>query len=356
MKSKLKVACALAVAVLVPTIAIGCANNSATVEYSEITTKTFTSKQDLVESVEDTVVAVSTSAIVTSMGQQYIQSGAGSGVVMGVDSADDTVGYIVTNNHVIDGASDVTVTFSNDKTYSAKIVGADALKDIAVLKVDSDETLTLAVWGDSDNLRVGESTVAVGNPLGTLGGTVTSGIVSALGRDIALNDYQMTLIQTDTAINPGNSGGALFNMNGQVIGIVNAKQSSVSVEGICFAIPSNDAKAVFCDIIEHGKVTGRPDLGITLASASSIGGATNYLYVSEVNSSGAAAKAGIGRYDRIYMLNGTVIDSLLAYNTVLYSLKPNDVVEISYYDGSLKNGFLSWSAELQTVQVTLGES
>lgn len=355
MLNRLKTTLCVAVAAAVPMFAVGCADSSK-VEYSEITTKTFTNIQDLAASVEDSVVAVSTSAIVTSMGQQYIVSGAGSGVVLGVDGSDGTVGYIVTNNHVIENAEEVSVTFANEKTYSARIIGADAVSDIAVLKVDADETLTIAVWGDSDNLRVGESTVAVGNPLGTLGGTVTAGVVSALQRQIVLNDYQMTLIQTDTAINPGNSGGALFNMNGQVIGIVNSKTTSTNVEGICFAIPSNEARAVFGDIVEYGKVKGRPSLGVTMASASSIGGLSNFMYIYSIASGGAAAKGGLSRYDRIYAINDTVIDSLAAFNAVLYSNKAGDTVTVEYYDGVVSNGRLSWDNELKTAEIVLDEA
>ena len=184
-------------------------------------------------------------------------------------------GYVVTNAHVIydseyggGEASEISVLLSNDKSYDAEIVGYDTDCDIAVLKIDAEE-LTAAEFGDSDSLKLGESVVAIGNPLGfELMDTVTSGIISGKNREITINDKAMNLLQTDAAINSGNSGGPLINKYGQVIGINSSKMSSsyssqASIEGIGFAIPSNEVAKIVDDLMQYGYVTGKPQLGIS---------------------------------------------------------------------------------------------
>ncbi len=188
--------------------------------------------------------------------QQFITSGAGSGVIISSD------GYIITNNHVIDGASKITVRLSSGGEYAATVVGSDAQSDIAVIKID-EIALPSAKIGDSSKLAVGEEVLAIGNPLGTLGGSVTNGIVSALDREITIDGQKMTLLQTNAAINPGNSGGGLFNMNGELIAIVNAKSAGETIEGLGFAIPINYAHSIAQDLIANGYVGGRPAIGIS---------------------------------------------------------------------------------------------
>lgn len=209
--------------------------------------------------VENTVVEIKTEVVTTgSFFGNYIQSGAGSGVIISSD------GYIVTNNHVIDGASNITVRLKNGSEYKAELVGTDADSDLAVLKIEPESDLIPVIFGNSDELSVGQQVVAVGNPLGELGGTVTTGIISALDRELTIDGKKMNLLQMDAAVNPGNSGGGLFNLKGELIGIVNAKSSGDSVEGLGFAIPSATASKTAGELIEYGYVRGRVDLGLTL--------------------------------------------------------------------------------------------
>lgn len=214
--------------------------------------------------VKSSVVEIVTETIENSsyLGQ-YVLSGAGSGVIVSSD------GYIITNHHVIDGATKITVRLTDGSEYEAALIGSDELADIAVIKIKPAEgvTLSVAVLGDSDKLVVGEAVIAIGNPLGELGGTVTDGIVSALDREVTVDGKSMNLLQTNAAINPGNSGGGLFNLYGELVGIVNAKYSSTGVEGLGFVIPINNAKSVSEQLIQYGYVRGRPALGITVYDA-----------------------------------------------------------------------------------------
>ena len=185
----------------------------------------------VVELVADTVVEITTTNVVTDRFYgQYVTSGAGSGVIISEN------GYIITNNHVIDGAQRIYVRLTDGSEFEAKLIGGDAEKDIALIKINA-TGLKAAVMGSSKSLVVGQEVVAIGNPLGSLGGTVTDGIISALDRTVVVDGHQMTLMQTNAAINPGNSGGGLFNRAGELIGIVNAKQSDTGIEGLGFAIP-----------------------------------------------------------------------------------------------------------------------
>ncbi len=207
--------------------------------------------------VSKSVVEIRTETVSTSsIFSQYITEGAGSGVIITAD------GYIITNYHVIDNASTVTVSTNDGTKYSAKVIGYDVDSDIAVIKIEA-TGLTPAVVGDSTRLVVGEEVIAIGNPLGSLGGTVTNGIISALAREITIDGTQMTLLQTNAAINPGNSGGGLFNMAGELVGIVNAKSSGSGIEGLGFAIPSSTAAQVVEQLINYGYVRGRVSLGIS---------------------------------------------------------------------------------------------
>ena len=209
------------------------------------------------ERVAKSVVEIRTETVSTSsIFSQYITEGAGSGVIITAD------GYIITNYHVIDNASTVTVSLNDGTKYTAKVIGYDSDSDIAVIKIEA-TGLTPAVVGDSAKLVVGEEVIAIGNPLGSLGGTVTNGIISALAREITIDGTQMTLLQTNAAINPGNSGGGLFNMAGELVGIVNAKSSGSGIEGLGFAIPSSTAAQVVEQLINYGYVRGRVSLGIS---------------------------------------------------------------------------------------------
>ncbi|MBR4292735.1 MAG: trypsin-like peptidase domain-containing protein, partial [Clostridia bacterium] len=208
------------------------------------------------EKVSPAVVEITTETIETSSYfGQYITDGAGSGVIITEN------GYVLTCAHVIDGATSVNVKMSDGLSYPAKVIGSDTVTDVAVLKIEG-EKFPFVVVGDSDKLIVGEIAVAIGNPLGELGGTVTNGIISALDREVKIQEQSYNLLQTNAAINPGNSGGGLFNINGELIGIVNAKSSGEGIEGLGFAIPINDALEVSEQLINFGYIKGRPRLGI----------------------------------------------------------------------------------------------
>ncbi len=234
-----------------------------TVLYRSVSTdaeaKTEASLKDVIAAVENSVVEITTE-FKSSGFFQYVSSGAGSGVVISED------GYIVTNNHVISNegklADTVMVRMKDGAMYEARLVGRDADTDIAVIKVEA-SGLPAAVFGDSDSLYVGQDIIAIGNPLGELGGTVTEGIISALDREVDVEGVKMNLLQISAAVNPGNSGGGLFNMKGELVGIVNAKSSGSGIEGLGFAIPSSDAQRVASELMENGYVTGKPYLGIS---------------------------------------------------------------------------------------------
>ena len=206
----------------------------------------------------DSVVEITTEQVAFYFGE-YISSGAGSGVIV------DSDGYIITCAHVVDGADSITVKLTNGDSYEAKLIGSDTQTDIAVIKIEA-SGLVAASIGDSDKVVVGETAIAIGNPLGSLGGTVTSGIVSALNREIEIDGQKYTLLQTDASINPGNSGGGLFDIDGNLIGIVNAKSSDPSsettIEGLGFAIPINQAINIAEQLVDKGYVGGRVNLGV----------------------------------------------------------------------------------------------
>lgn len=225
--------------------------------------------------IADSVVEISTETVVQSgkVGQ-YVTSGAGSGVII------STEGFIVTNHHVIDGADSITVRLKNGRTYEGHLVGADELTDIAVVWIDAgDAPLTVATLGCSYDLVVGEQVLAIGNPLGSLGGTVTNGIISATERLIRIEDVDMKLLQISAPISPGNSGGGLFNLAGDLVGVVNAKCSEGSVEGLGFAIPVDTAYDVILELIDHGYVKGRPESGLTFVDVTSSATAMYYFHI-----------------------------------------------------------------------------
>ena len=290
--------------------------------------------EQVADLVSPSVVVITTEQVVYSQwswyGQNQVESGAGSGVIISSD------GYILTCAHVVDGASTITVTIG-DKDYTATLVGEDTTSDIAVIKIDADG-LTPATVGNSDSLKVGQSVMAVGNPLGELGGTVTGGMISALNRSVTIQGSSsvntMSLIQMDASVSPGNSGGGLFNMNGELVGIVNAKSSSSDAEGLGFAIPINDAIKVAQELLENGYVTGRPYLGITYLAvtdaqtASQLGVNAYGVYVVEVVKGGPAEKAGLQAGDRIVSVDGTEIASKDDLGTLMQKHAAGDTLSI----------------------------
>ncbi len=281
------------------------------------------------EEVSDTVVEITTETMSTSMFYgQYVSQGAGSGVIISSD------GYIVTNNHVIEGATSITVTLKDKRTFDAKLIGTDSVIDIALLKIDAKD-LNAAVFGDSDKLKVGDKAVAIGNPLGQLGGTVTDGIISALDRDVVIGDETMHLLQTDTAINPGNSGGGLFDGQGTLVGIVVAKSAGSEIEGLGFAVPINDVIDVVDDLKNHGYVTGRPVIGVELMDITNpmyamyyYGSDESGCFVNGVVSGSGAEKAGISVGDRIVAVNGKEIETAADVEKAVENKKVGDVIEL----------------------------
>ncbi len=287
------------------------------------------SLQQISSVVSPSVVAITTeqmSGSQTWFGGYYVQSGAGSGVIISQD------GYILTCAHVVDGATSVKVQLQNGETYDASIVGSDATSDIAVIKIEA-TGLTPAVIGDSDALAVGETVVAVGNPLGTLSNTVTDGIISALNREVTVEDNDMTLLQTNASISPGNSGGGLFNANGELIGVVNAKSSYSEAEGIGFAIPIDSAMEIAQQLIENGAVI-RPALGVKILdvmdanTANQLGVSATGVYVVEVTAGGGAEAAGVQAGDRIIAVDDTAVSSSNSVKSYLADKQVGDTVNL----------------------------
>lgn len=238
--------------------------------------------------------------------------GAGGSVGTGVIMSED--GYIVTNHHVIEGATSILVRTRSGDEYSAELIGSDEQSDLAVLKIDA-SGLIPAVLGDSTKLEVGDLAVVIGNPLGELGGTVTSGIISALDREVSIDGQMMTLMQTDAAVNPGNSGGGLFDANGDLVGIINAKSSGDNVEGLGFAIPISNATDIIDELIANGEVTSRPTLGVSLYdvtdrnTAAQLGVDSTGVYIVQIVQGGSADRAGLQTGDRIISVDGTEVNS-----------------------------------------------
>ncbi len=274
--------------------------------------------------------------------QIYTASGAGSGVIISAEQ-----GWVVTCNHVIDGESAYTVELFNGTYYNATLVGADADSDLAILKITPDDgtILKAATLGVSDDLVVGESIVVVGNPLGTLGGTVSQGIISAKERQISFSNDDntttvMTLIQTDAAINSGNSGGAMFNRKGQLIGVVNAKYASSGVEGLGFAIPIDHAYEIMKELVVYGYVRNIPDDGLTLrdyttTSRGAYGTSYNtVLYVSDSKYNSTLNGTVI------VSVNGIEVNSASEYKGAIADCKVGDTLTIQYKTTSIRsNGF-----------------
>lgn len=305
------------------------------------------SVQQIASVVSPSVVAITTeqmSGSQTWFGGYYVQSGAGSGVIISQD------GYILTCAHVVSGATSVKVQLDGGETYDATIVGSDSTSDIAVIKIEA-TGLTPAVIGNSDALAVGETVVAVGNPLGTLSNSVTDGIISALNREVTVEDNDMTLLQTDASISPGNSGGGLFNANGELIGIVNAKSSYSEAEGIGFAIPINTAMDIAQQLIENGAVA-RPALGVKIydvsdaATAQQLGVSATGVYVVEVTAGSGAEAAGVQAGDRIIAVDDTAVSSSNSVKSYLADKNVGDTVNLQ----------VEREGKILTLAVTLGSS
>ena len=291
-------------------------------------TSALLSLQEIAAANENAVVEIQTESLVTDFWiQNYVTQGAGSGVLI------DSDGYILTCYHVIKDARSIKVTTKNGAHYDATVVGYDDLTDLAVIKIKGSNFKTVT-YGDSSALSTGDVAVVIGNPLGQLGGSISTGIISALDRSVVVEGKAMTLIQTDAAINPGNSGGGLFDGAGRLIGIVVAKagDSSSRVEGIGFAIPINQASVIADQIIEHGKVP-RPLIGVMIVDVTNETDAARFglsevgLYIDEVNGENAIA-AGFQKGDIIKAVNGSAIRNRYDLTVELSKHKAGDKVTV----------------------------
>lgn len=301
--------------------------NQYTINLSENTDVDYVpqSVAEVVQKIGNSVVEISTSSVQwDSFYGQYVTSGAGSGVIL---AQNDSYGFLLTNHHVVDGASEVIVRLTNGDEYNALVLDSTKNFDIAVLKIEKkgDEEFTVAPIGSSESLVVGQEVIAIGNPLGQLGGTVTDGIISALDRNIVIDGVSMVLLQHNAAINPGNSGGGLFDMMGNLIGIVNAKSSDTGIEGLGFAIPIDLAYDIFENVMENGYISGIPTLGIEVDYGTpAYLGYTEGLYVID-----ATNNADFKKLDRIIAINDRTITSAADYYAAIDELEIGDEVTVT---------------------------
>lgn len=290
-------------------------------------------------------------------------AGEGSGVIY---KKDDDTAYIVTNNHVIDGSDAIEVILKDGTKVEAELIGTDIWTDLAVLSISAENITTVATFGDSEVLRVGEPAIAIGSPLGTnFASSVTQGIISAKNRSVETDitgdgvvDWEVTAIQTDAAINPGNSGGALINIAGQVIGINSMKISSDTVEGMGFAIPSNDVVSIINQLEANGEVV-RPVLGVNLLDLTEISEqqqesilnlpkeVTSGIVVAEVEPDSAAEIGGLEQYDVIVKFNGVEVTDSISLRKEIYAAELGKEIEVEYYhDGELQKTTVTMTAEI----------
>lgn len=308
--------------------------------------------QEIIAKNENSVVAIETESVSTdSWLGQYVTQGAGSGVIYSED------GYILTNNHVISGASSIKVTLHDGTECDASLVAADSQTDVAVIKIDK-KGLTPVTFSDMSALGVGDLAVAIGNPLGTLSGTATEGIISALEREITIDGKSMSLIQTSASINPGNSGGGLFDQYGNLIGIVVAKSSGSDVEGLGFAIPADNVAKVAKSLIENGYVADRPAAGITIVDLTDYNKAMQYgvsltgVYIQDVTGSNAK-KAGLQKGDLVYYINDVKVTDSAVLLKEIQKHKIGDTVTFTVVrDGDI----LKYDVKLQAAANTNASS
>ena len=301
--------------------------------------------QNCMASVVGVFISESTTTFTGETSEQ--DTGAGSGVIITAD------GYIVTNNHVVEGLGNISVYLQDGTKYPATLIGTDNFSDLAIIKIDA-ENLPAATLGNSINTAVGSTVYAIGNPLGVFTSSVSRGIISGLDRTITIDGISMTLMQTDAAVNPGNSGGGLFNAEGELIGVVNAKTASINVEGLGFAIPIDSAKPIISDLMDKGYVTGRPYIGISMQDVSlRYGNGSNYGYgyfgydpfsffnsyatrvqVMAVEEGSAAEAGGMLVNDIITAVDGKEISGTSQLAALLYEYKVGDTVTITVLRGN----------------------
>ncbi len=324
------------------------------VTVKKVTGQTLMTPAEVYASTVGSVVSINCSAVSTNIfGQRVESASSGSGFVITQD------GYIVTNHHVVASASSVKVTMYDGKEYSAAVVGSDSDYDVAVLKVET-TGLQPVTLGNSADVNVGDTVLAIGNPLGELTFSMSQGIVSCCDRAINVSGTPFNMIQVDASINPGNSGGPLMNLYGEVVGIVSAKYSSYSntaVEGLGFAIPIGDVQAVITDIMENGQITSKPSMGIT-AGTMTRQMATQYqidkdngVFVYSVDKGGAGEKAGLRMGDVITKVDSTEITSMEDLTAAKKGRRAGDTVTVTYYrDGQNYSTELTFDAKTESTQ------
>ena len=278
---------------------------------------------EIVERVRPSVVGAS----VYTEGDSLTPSGGASGIIMSEN------GYIITNEHVVADAVGVSVELSNGDSYTARIVGSDEKTDLALLHIDADN-LTPAEFGNSDELRVGERVVAIGNPVGSyLAGTTTQGIVSGVNRNVGTGSYKTTLIQTDAAVNPGNSGGALINVYGQVVGINTSKVVSVDYEGIGFAIPINEAKPIIDSLMQYGYVKDRTKIGFSgqeiNETTASINSLPTGIYIWSIEEDSSLYTLDVRQGDVLTHIDGERVETFSEIGDILKLHKPGDEIALT---------------------------
>lgn len=328
------------------------------VALKQVDGKTEMSDAEVYAATVNSTVSINSTSTTNFYGHQVQSASAGSGFILTAD------GYIVTNHHVIDGASTVKVTLYNGDTYDAAIIGSDEDYDIAVLKIDASGLQPVTV-GDSDKLNVGDHVLAIGNPLGELTFSMSGGMVSSVNRPINVDGTPFNMIQVDASINPGNSGGPLMNLYGEVVGIVSAKYSSYSdttVEGLGFAIPIGDVQAIITDIMENGQITNKPSFGITAGTMTQQMAAqyqidqTSGAFVYSVNKGGAGEKAGLKMGDVITKVDSTDITSMEDLTAAKKGHKAGDTVTVTYYrNGQTQTTELTFDAKTDDTDSTQQE-
>ena len=325
-----------------------------TVSIKKVDGQTLMTPAEVYAATANSVASINCSASSTNIfGQKVESASSGSGFVITAD------GYIVTNQHVVSGASSISVTLYNGDTYPATLVGGDSDYDVAVLKVNAN-SLTPVTMGNSADVNVGDTVLAIGNPLGELTFSMSQGIVSCCDRAINVSGTPFNMIQVDASINPGNSGGPLMNLYGEVVGIVSAKYSSYSntaVEGLGFAIPIGDVQAVITDIMENGQITSKPSMGIT-AGTMTRQMATQYqidkdngVFVYSVDKGGAGEKAGLRMGDVITKVDSMEITSMEDLTAAKKGHRAGDTVTVIYYrDGQNYSTELTFDAKTESTQ------
>lgn len=333
---------------------------AATVNVKKVDGQTLMTPSEVYASTVNSVVSINCSAVSTNIfGQQTESASSGSGFIYTAD------GYIVTNQHVVANASSINVTLYNGDTYPATLVGSDSDYDVAVLKIDAKD-LPAVTLGSSTDVNVGDTVLAIGNPLGELTFSMSQGIVSCVNRAINVEGTPFNMIQVDASINPGNSGGPLMNLYGEVVGIVSAKYSSyadTTVEGLGFAIPINDVQSIIKDIIENGSVGNKAYMAITagtmtqqMAAQYKIN-ATEGVFVYSVEDGGAGDKAGLKLGDVITKLNDTQITSMEDLSAAKKGFKAGDTVTLTVLrDGKEITTQLTFDAQPQTTDDTTDSS